>query len=189
MARFKKKLGSSKTSGPAAKAKSSAAGAPSEPVAGTAGARRGSSDDTRAPSPPKKRFRTAEDASGVPAAPKKKNLAEAGKDKAPGEAPKEKAPAEKRPEAARPAEPRSRAAPGSTPSGELPIGDPWRPRVEALPGRPLNTMDRVASNPLAVAAVAKCYALPLDMAAHAKLDDEHLLIRSLQASLLVSVYL
>ena len=49
-------------------------------------------------------------------------------------------------------------------------------------------MDRVGSNILAVAAVAKMCALPLDMEAHQKLTDQHLLIKSLQASILVSNY-
>ena len=66
---------------------------------------------------------------------------------------------------------------------------PWRPRVETFPEKPLNVMDRVATNSLVVAAVSKSCALPLDMEQHAKHDDEHLLIQSLRAELLVSAFL
>ena len=49
-------------------------------------------------------------------------------------------------------------------------------------------MDKVATNSLVVAVVSKSCALPLDMEQHAKHDDEYLLIQSLRAELLVSVF-
>ena len=201
LAKFKKKP----AAGPSAKAKPSAAGVSSGPAAGATAAKRGP-PEAKAPSPPKKRSKPAGEISGVPAAPQKNSLAESGKDKAPRGAPKDKAsggaskdktsggaskdktPAEMRPEAGGSSRLSSQAPPESTTPRELPVGEPWWPRMETLPGRPLNVCDRVASNILAVAAVAKMCALPLDMEAHRQCNDKHLLIKSLQSSILVSHY-
>ena len=96
---------------------------------------------------------------------------------------KGKAAPEKSPEVGRHSKPRSDPASESAP----PMLPPWRPRIETIPGKPLNVGDRVGASSLVVVALSKSCALPLDMERHAKHDDEFLLIQALQASLLVSI--
>ncbi|KAJ8650213.1 hypothetical protein MRB53_003236 [Persea americana] len=57
---------------------------------------------------------------------------------------------------------------------------PWRPAIEGSLGRPLAETDR-ATNPQVVAALGRACALPQDMARWAEMDNESLLLSSMQS--------
>ncbi|XXG39627.1 hypothetical protein AAC387_Pa01g0541 [Persea americana] len=87
--------------------------------------------------------------------------------------------------------PRVKAPPGpsSPPLAEETLPPPplipWRPDIEGALGRPLAVTDPAGGNPQVIAALGRVCALPLDMAKWEMMDNESLLLSSMQSLIVV----